>query len=93
MKTIKPYAKMPGIRARRLMKKLPVADAAAALGVEKPTWYDWEKGKYTPTAALLPAMAELLDCEIADLYEDGETRADEGIGPCGEREGEEREDA
>lgn len=63
---------MPGIRTRRRMARMAVANAAAALGVTKQTWYDWERGKYVPSAALLPAMAELLKCSIADLYEEGD---------------------
>lgn len=63
---------MPGIRTRRRMLNMKVAEAAAGLGVTNQTWYDWERGKYVPSAALLPAMAELLKCSIADLYGDGD---------------------
>ncbi len=65
----KNYARMPGIRARRLAQGLSVPETAEALGVQKATWYDWEAGKYVPSAALLPAMARLLGCGIAELYE------------------------
>lgn len=72
---MKIYERMPGIGTRRRALEMKVADAAAALGVTPQTWYDWEKGKYVPSGAVLPAIAELLQCEIVDLYEDGETRA------------------
>ena len=66
---MKIYRTMPGIRTRRRMASLTVAEAAARLGVTKQTWYDWENGKYAPSAAYLPALAELLKCRIEDLYE------------------------
>jgi len=82
---MKTYAGMPGIRTRRRVLGIKVADAAAALGVTKTTWYDWEKGKYVPSAALLPAMAALLGCGIEELYRgDGET----GVRDDGECDGE-----
>lgn len=65
---MKIYRTMPGIRTRRRMAGLTVAEAAARLGVTKQTWYDWENGKYAPSAAYLPALAELLQCRIEDLY-------------------------
>ena len=67
---MKMYAGMPGIRARRRSLGMKVAEAAGRLGVTVQNWYDWEKGKYTPTAALLPALAELLQCRLEDLYRD-----------------------
>lgn len=73
------YKKMPGIRTRRRVRGLTVPAAADALGVAKMTWYKWERGEMMPSAAYLPAMAELLQCEISELYEeddDGQT-ADE----------------
>lgn len=72
---MKIYERMPGIGTRRRALEMKVADAAAALGVTPQTWYDWEKGKYVPSGAVLPAIAELLRCEIVDLYEDGGTRS------------------
>ena len=40
-----------------------------------------------PSSAYLPALAELLQCSIEDLYKDAEeTRAAEGVGPYGETE-------
>lgn len=67
---MKIYTSMQGIGTRRRALGIKVADATAALGVTPQTWYDWEKGKYVPSGAVLPAIAELLRCEIADLYED-----------------------
>lgn len=78
MKTID---KMPGIRTRRRMAGLSVAAAADMIGVTKQTWYDWENGKYIPSAAYLPAIAKLLECRIEELYEDGEEGDDgEAVG-------------
>ncbi len=62
------YTRMDGIRHYREASGLTVAEAAAEINVTKQTWYDWERGKYVPSAAYLPAMAELLHCEITDLY-------------------------
>lgn len=53
------------------MRGLSVPEAAAALGVTKQAWYQWERGNALPSAEFLPAMAELLGCEITDLYKDG----------------------
>ena len=75
MKSITP---MPGIRAARRRRGLTVAEAASGIGVVAATWYDWERGKYTPSGGLLPAMAELLGCEIGALYEAPPGGADEG---------------
>ena len=42
---------------------------ADALGIERARLGNYEIGKSWPTAALLPAMADLLNCSIDDLYE------------------------
>lgn len=70
------YKKMAGIRRCRELAGLSVYAAAAALGVTKQAWYMWERGDMVPSAAYLPAMAELLQCSIEDLYR--ETPSGEG---------------
>jgi len=70
--TMKTYTSMPGIRTRRRALGLAVAAAAAAVGVTKQAWYQWERGEAMPMAPFLPAMAELLQCSIEDLYEEGD---------------------
>ncbi|MDO4989326.1 MAG: helix-turn-helix transcriptional regulator [Eubacteriales bacterium] len=79
---MKTYASMPGIRTRRKMLGMNIKDASATLGVCRQSWSSWEQGSTMPTAGILPALAELLECRIEDLYvgeegDDGQA-ADEG---------------
>lgn len=67
---MKTYTQMPGIRRRRRELRIEVGTAADALGVTRQTWSNWEAGRAMPAAGVLPAMAELLDCKIQDLYEE-----------------------
>ena len=62
------YKKMPGIQRRREELGLSAPGLAKALGVTKQAWYMWEHGDTVPSAAYLPAMADLLQCSIEDLY-------------------------
>lgn len=68
---MKIYTSMPGIRSRRRMQGMSQQDAAAALGVTRPCWSSWERGRAMPSAGFLPALAILLRCEIGDLYQEG----------------------
>lgn len=61
---------MPGIKARREALGLSVAEAAAALGVTRQSWNNWEIGRSPASSYYLPAMAEILHCRIEDLYEE-----------------------
>lgn len=47
-----------------------VAQLAERLRVTKATIYCWEHGQYSPNAALLPEIAELLGCSIDELFAD-----------------------
>lgn len=69
---MKIYDAMPGIRTRRRAREISVQQAADALGLSRQAWYNWEAGIAMPSAALLPAVAELLGCSIEELYEEGE---------------------
>ena len=73
MKTTKIYNTMPGIRARRRALGLKAAGLADTLGVTRSAWSQWENGLNMPSSAYLPALAELLQCSIEDLYKDEET--------------------
>lgn len=64
------FTSMPGIKNRREALGLSVAEAAAALGVTRQSWNNWETGRCPPSSYYLPAMAELLKCRIEDLYEE-----------------------
>lgn len=54
------------IRATRLRKKFGVAEAAGKAGVPVQTWYNWERGRHLPLAAL-PAIAAALGCSVRQL--------------------------
>lgn len=64
------YTSMDGIRYRRKAAGLGVSAAAERLGVTRQAWYQWELGKSLPGSGCLPAMAEILNCRIEELYED-----------------------
>ena len=66
--TTKIYTSLPGIRTRRRSLGLQAAPLAAALGISRSAWSQWESGETMPSAGYLPALAELLQCSIADLY-------------------------
>ena len=81
------YTSLPGIRTRRRSLGLRAAPLAQTLGVTRSAWSQWEAGVTMPSSAYLPALAELLQCSIEELYKDAEeTRAAEGVGPYGETE-------
>ena len=88
------YTSLPGIRTRRRSLGLQAAPLAETLGVTRSAWSQWEAGATMPSAAYLPALAELLQCSIEELYRDeGETRAAEGVGPYGETEAQDADGA
>lgn len=66
--TTKIYTSLPGIRTRRRSLGLQAAPLAAALGVSRSAWSQWESGETMPSAGCLPALAEMLQCSIEDLY-------------------------
>ena len=72
--TTKIYTSLPGIRPRRLSLGLKAVRLAEEVGVTKQAWFYWEAGESLPSAGYLPAIAQLLQCSIEDLYRDpGET--------------------
>lgn len=76
--TMKIYKTMPGIRTRRRALGLTAAALATALGVTRQAWNQREGGVTMPSAGYLPAIAELLQCGIKELYEgeeDGDGQA------------------
>lgn len=70
--TTKIYTSLPGIRPRRLALGLKAAGLADSLGVSRAAWSQWETGINMPSSAYLPALADLLQCSIEDLYRDAE---------------------
>ena len=92
--TTKIYTSLPGIRTRRRSLGLQAAPLAETLGVTRSAWSQWEAGATMPSAAYLPALAELLQCSIEELYKDeGKTRAAEGVAPYGETEAQDADGA
>jgi len=73
---MKIYTSLPGIRARRRALGLKAAGLADMLGVSRAAWSQWETGINMPSSAYLPALAELLQCSIEDLYKDGGEKTD-----------------
>ena len=58
-----------GLAPRRKRAGYTQASFAEALGIERPRLAMWEIGQAWPSAAWLPAMADLLGCDIDALYE------------------------
>ncbi len=76
--TTKIYMSLPGIRTRRRSLGLQAAPLAETLGVTRSAWSQWEAGATMPSAAYLPALAELLQCSIEDLYREEAAADDDG---------------
>ena len=70
--TTKIYTSLPGIRTRRRSLGLQAAPLAETLGVTRSAWSQWEAGATMPSSAYLPALAELLQCTIEELYRNPE---------------------
>jgi len=62
-----------GLAPRRKRAGFTQQTFAEALGIERTRLAMWEIGQAWPSAAWLPAMADLLGCSIDDLYELPET--------------------
>ena len=58
-----------GLAPRRKRAGYTQASFAEALGIERARLAMWEIGQAWPSAAWLPAMADLLGCDIDALYE------------------------
>ena len=61
--------RLAGLAPRRKRAGYSQETFAAALDIERARLANYEVGISWPSAALLPAMAELLNCSIDDLYE------------------------
>ena len=61
-----------GIRSRRLSMNMTQESVGEALGVERSTVAMWETRQSAPRAAMLPALAKLLNCTIDELLTDDE---------------------
>ena len=57
------------IRKMRENAGYTLCEAARLMGVRPPSFSAWESGASFPTANKLPALAELLDCTIDDLFD------------------------
>lgn len=67
------YASLAGLPARRKAAGYTQERLAAELGVQRGALSMWELGLSWPSAALLPAIADLLLCSIDELYVAPET--------------------
>lgn len=70
-----------GLAPRRKRAGYTQQTFADALGIERTRLTMWENGYAWPSAAWLPAMADLLGCDIDALYElpsDGSVQQAEG---------------
>ena len=56
------------IRRQRELRKMSVADLAEAVGVSRPTVYDWEAGKAAPLADRHVAIAGALGIHPQNLF-------------------------
>lgn len=57
------------LRAMRERAGLSPEKLGAAIGKDRATIYNWESGRTSPPAAMLPIIADALGCTIADLVE------------------------
>ncbi len=56
------------IRTRRISKQLTQAQMAEMLGVKYQSISKWETGNTMPDTAMLPKIADCLECSIDDLF-------------------------
>lgn len=73
---------MRGLRQRRRAAGMKLSDAAAAVGVTRQTFFNWESGASVPGTGLLYALSRMFDCTVGELFdgkeEDDDGTADEG---------------
>ena len=60
------------IKSLRLKKNISQETLADILGVNQTAVSQWEMGKSNPASNKLPKLAEVLQCSIDNLFEDGE---------------------
>lgn len=73
---------MVGLRYYRKAAGYTQSALAAELNVERAALAMWEIGRSWPSAALLPRIAQLLNCSIEDLYSCPDYTAEEEASPC-----------
>lgn len=56
------------IKALREKQGLKVADIARALDISHVSVLQWERGDTMPRAALMPQLANILNCKIDDFF-------------------------
>ena len=59
------------IRKLRFRACITIPELAVSMGVAPRGVKDWECERYLPHARQLPLLAQVLGCEINDLYEEG----------------------
>lgn len=62
---------MRGLRQRRKRAGMTLIDAAAAVGVTRQTFFNWEIGASTPGPNLLYSLSVMFGCTVGALF-DGE---------------------
>lgn len=65
---------METIKALRLNAGLSQVELAEKLCVTQATVSQWESGRILPSTEKLPKIAEILGCNIADLFEKKECK-------------------
>ncbi len=76
---------LEGLRCYRQRAGLTQAELADRLGVNRASIIAWESGAAWPSAAKLPLIADVLQCQIDELYSDVNTGEEEC--PCREEAG------
>ncbi|MEG1858480.1 MAG: helix-turn-helix transcriptional regulator [Pseudoflavonifractor sp.] len=56
------------IRELRRASGLSQTDVAKCLNLSQCTVAQWERGQNVPSARVLPALADMFDCSIDDLF-------------------------
>lgn len=64
--------KFSPIRLRELRQQAELSRTALAFAIQRDsdTVRDYERGRITPSAAVLGLLADTLNCSVADLFED-----------------------
>lgn len=60
-----------GLRSARLRAHMTQVEVAERLGIKQSSVSQWEQGRFQPKVRLLPALADLYNCTIDELFEEG----------------------
>jgi len=71
---------MRGLRQRRRKAGLKLYAAAAAVGVTRQTWFNWETGATVPSTDLLCTLSRMFDCTVGTLFDGDGPDVDEDFG-------------